>query len=103
MSTIVTIHSDNTISVGATITGYCVMQRSTGTSVERWHNNGHPAPRNLGDIVTLPRSGYSLSSQAGRAAFDADFLAAWDAAETVVTLTKALTKGNYIPLELEDN
>lgn len=82
MTTItITIHTDNSISVGSTITGYQVAQTATGTVVKRSHNNGYQLPRDLGATVNMPANRYTLSSDAGRAQFDADFLAAWAAAE----------------------
>ena len=72
-----TIHADSTISVGSTITGYCVKQRPNMTAVVRWHNNGHPPAREMGPEITMPRQRYVLSSEEGRAQFDADFLAVW--------------------------
>lgn len=75
--TTVTIYADSTISVGTTITGYCVRQTQEGTKVLAWHNNSNPRPRDLGAEVKLPQPRYTLSSDSGRAAFDADFLAAW--------------------------
>lgn len=76
MST-VTIHSDNTISVNDTITGYCV----AGGRVLKWHNNGHPVPVDLGYEAAMPRRGYKLSLSFERAAFDKDFLTLWGAAQ----------------------
>jgi hypothetical protein len=76
----ITIYTDNTISVGTTITGYCVRQSREATVVVKWHNNGHPPPREMGDVVNLPRSRYDLNSTPGLAEFEVDFLVAWDAA-----------------------
>lgn len=78
--TTITIYSDNTISVGTTITGYQVSQTRDGTVVQRTLNNGRTVPRDLGDVVAMPKARYVLSSQADRDQFDADFLAAWHAA-----------------------
>lgn len=78
--TTVTIYTDNTISVGATITGYRVEQTREGTVVRRTLNNGRPVPRDLGDVVAMSKPRYVLASQADRDQFDSDFLAAWAAA-----------------------
>lgn len=77
MSKKVTIYSDNTIAVDGKITGYSVSQRSEGTVVCAWHNNGYPRPVDLGDQVRMPKRRYTLSAAAGRAEFDRDFLALW--------------------------
>jgi hypothetical protein len=78
----ITIYEDNTISVGTTITGYYVCQESNGTKVRRWYNNGYPPPRDLGveigGEVKMPRERYTLSTEAGRALFEADFLEIWN-------------------------
>lgn len=79
MSKTVTIFSDNTITVDHTITGYMVAQSPEGTVVRAWHNNGRPLPVDLGQDVRMPKQRYVLSSAAGRAEFDRDFLALWDA------------------------
>lgn len=76
----VTIFADGTINIGSTITGYCVSQKPQGTKVVAWHNNGHTRPRDMGTELKLPQKRYTLSSEGGRAQFDADFLAAWNAA-----------------------
>lgn len=76
----VTIYSDNTITVGSQITGYQVSQRDAGTIVRKWHNNGRPQPKDLGDVVRMPQARYTLSSQAGLDQFKADFLAIWSGA-----------------------
>lgn len=77
----VTVYSDSTISVNGTITGYCVRQTAGGTKVLAWHNNGLARPRDLGSEVALPASRYVLSTPAGLAHFEADFLTAWNAAQ----------------------
>lgn len=81
MTKAVTIYSDNTIGVGSTITGYKVSQEGGGTKVRAWHNNGYARPVDLGEEVLMPKARYTLSSQAGRAEFDRDFLAAWEKTE----------------------
>ena len=77
----VTINADSTVSIGGTITGYCVRQDSDGTQVVGWHNNGYPRPLDLGDQVKLPKARYALSSPADRAEFDEALLAAWAVAK----------------------
>lgn len=76
----VTIFSDGTISVGQTITGYCVAQTSAGTRVLAWHNNGRARPRDLGAEMQLPRRRYTLSSPQGLAQFAEDFIRLWEGA-----------------------
>lgn len=74
----VTIHTDSTISINSTTTGYCVVQDSAGTVVRAWHNNGLPLPRNLGAVVQMPKKRYTLSTDAGHAEFSKDFLMVWN-------------------------
>jgi hypothetical protein len=74
---IVTIHSDNSISVGSIVTGYAVVQTEIGTRVLAWTNNGLPRPVDLGERVTMPKSRYTLSTDAGTEEFAADFLKVW--------------------------
>jgi hypothetical protein len=80
----VTIYTDNTISIGSTITGYRVSQTADGTVVRKTTNNGHPVPRDMGDVVPLPHKTYALSTDRpasgnpGRAQFDADLTAIWN-------------------------
>jgi hypothetical protein len=74
---IVTIHSDNSISVGSIVTGYAVVQSVTGTQVLAWSNNGLPRPVDLGERVLMPKDRYTLSTDAGTEEFAADFLKVW--------------------------
>lgn len=75
------IYTDGCISVGGTITGYCVSQDASGTQVRAWHNNGHSRPRDMGEAVKMPQERYALATDAGHEAFCRDFLAAWNAVE----------------------
>jgi hypothetical protein len=78
----ITIHSTSWISVDGKPTGYAVAQRQFGTELVK--GRGIDAPtRSLG---ALPQQRYALSHAApasgvaGSSRFEADFLAAWDAA-----------------------
>lgn len=73
-----TIYTNNTISVGTTITGYYVVQEQHGTKVRAWHNNGYPLPRDFGQEIAMPRQRYTLSSVSGKAEFERDFLEIWN-------------------------
>jgi hypothetical protein len=74
-----TIFSDGSISVDLTITGYSVAQTPTGTKVYKNHNNGFPFPKDLGPVVAMPKTRYTLSTLSGRVEFQADFLEIWNA------------------------
>jgi hypothetical protein len=74
----VTIYTDNSLSVGTTITGYMVSQRPEGTVLVKTHNNGYPLPKDFGDVVKLPHHRYSLCAEKGFANFEKDFLALWN-------------------------
>jgi hypothetical protein len=80
----VTIHTDDSISVDSTITGYSVIQASSGTRVFKNHNNAYPYPKNLGDVVQMPRLRYTLSSDIGRVQFEKDFLTIWNASSNAI-------------------
>ena len=74
------IRKDGGIDVDGASTGYCVHQSARGTTVMAWHDYGRPQTRELGDRVIMPQRRYRLDLKEERAAFDADFLAAWDGA-----------------------
>jgi len=99
MST-VTIHSDNSISVGSIITGYAVVQTEIGTRVLAWTNNGLPRPVDLGERVLMPQNRYTLSTDAGTDQFLADFLDVWNLSKQIedarhrVGAWKARREGN---------
>jgi hypothetical protein len=74
---IVTIHSDNSISVGSIVTGYAVVQTEVGTRVLAWSNNGLPRPVDRGEAMAMPKNRYTLSTDAGTEEFAVDFLKVW--------------------------
>jgi hypothetical protein len=43
------------------------------------HNNGFPFPKDLGPVVAMPKTRYTLSSMYGIGEFEKDFLEIWNA------------------------
>jgi hypothetical protein len=78
-----TIFSDNSISIGSTMTGYSVAQTPTGTKVFKNHNNGYPFLKDLGQVVAMPKSRYTLSTLSGLAEFGIDFFKIWNVARCI--------------------
>jgi hypothetical protein len=71
------IYADNSISVGTKVTGYAVKQEQEGTKVYKHANNGEAITGP--DVLGLPKQRYTLSTADGKAEFERDFLAAYNA------------------------
>jgi hypothetical protein len=80
MST-VTLYVNNSLAIDSRPTGYYVDQQRGGTKVLRCGAGCLGSATDLGPEIVLDAQRYTLSSPEGRAAFDADFLAAFEAAK----------------------
>lgn len=70
------ISTRGNISAGVTAkrTGYRVHQEGGTTKVRKWHNEGYPQRRDLGEEVVMPKSFYDLGTHVGMDEFSQDFL-----------------------------
>jgi hypothetical protein len=70
------ISTRGNISAGVTAkrTGYRVHQEGGTTKVRKWHNEGYPQRRDLGEEVVMPKSFYDLATHVGMDDFSQDFL-----------------------------
>jgi hypothetical protein len=73
----IAIYADNSINIGSKITGYAVKQEQAGTKVYKHANNGLSVSGP--DVLGLPKQRYTLSTADGKAEFERDFLAAYNA------------------------
>lgn len=73
---VIEISACGNISAGVTAkrTGYRVHQEGGTTKVRKWHNEGYPQRRDLGEEVVMPKSFYDLATDVGMDEFSQDFL-----------------------------
>lgn len=73
---VIEISACGNISAGVTAkrTGYRVHQEGGTTKVRKWHNEGYPQRRDLGEEVVMPKSFYDLGTHVGMDEFSQDFL-----------------------------